>query len=465
MKFISTRGGSAPVGASDAVRAGLAPDGGLYVPATFPVLDAEGLEPGLPFPTRAVRVLRPFFAGDPAAPLLKAICRGAFDFPVPLRWRGTDQAVLELFHGPTLAFKDIGARFLAEFLERTEAERQGWTKESAGNTFLRASAGEGPVGSGSRGPAARPPLTVLVATSGDTGGAVAAAFHRKRCARVRVFFPQDGVSGRQRAQLTCWGDNIASYAVCGTFDDCQRLVKHAFSVPGLGAKVGLTSANSINLGRLLPQAVYYVHAAVAFREKTGLAPVIVVPTGNVGNVTAAFWAKATGAPIARLVLAVNANRTIPDFLADGEYRPRPSVPTLANAMDVGNPSNMERLRHLFPGLDLLRRELQAFSVSDDQIRDTIRSCHASSGEVLCPHTAVAERVRLERLPGVPAMIVATAHPAKFEEVVEPLIGRALEVPPGLADLLARPRREIPLDPDPTRIDWEALAEGQGAVVE
>lgn len=426
MKFSSTRGESPPVRASEAVRAGLAPDGGLYVPDRFPPLEKLALEPGLSFAERAASVLRPFFAGDPAEGVLGEICRAAFDFPVHLRWRGTSQAVLELFHGPTLAFKDVGARFLAEFLERTE-------------------------------PAGVPPLTVLVATSGDTGGAVAAAFHRKACARVRVFFPQSGVSDRQRAQLTCWGDNISAYAVRGTFDECQRLVKHAFTVPGFPERARLTSANSINLGRILPQMTYYVHAAVGFRQNTGIAPVIVVPTGNVGNVTAAFWARAMGAPIAGLVLAVNANRTIPDFLADGKYRPRPSVATLANAMDVGDPSNMERLRHLFPDLERIRREMQAFSVSDEEIRHTIRQCYEESGEVLCPHTAVAEHVRRERLAETPALIVATAHPAKFATIVEPLIGKALEIPPALARLLARPLREIPLDPDPSRIDWDSLA--------
>ncbi|MBF0407836.1 MAG: threonine synthase [Candidatus Riflebacteria bacterium] len=416
MKFHSTKNSCSAVTASEAVRAGLASDGGLFVPDSFPVLDSYVLQPDITYMERAIRVLKPFFGGDPAELRIEEICSEAFNFPVPLRWLDDKQAVLELFHGPTLAFKDFGARFLSEFLEKTCPEGMS-------------------------------PLTVLVATSGDTGGAVAAAFHKKRCATVRVFFPQSGVSDRQRAQLTCWGENVTSYSVQGTFDDCQSLVKHAFTIPGLSEKMGLTSANSINLGRLLPQTVYYVHSTVLFRERTGVAPYIVVPTGNVGNVTAAFWAKKMGAPIAGIILAVNANRTIPDYLETGLYNKRKSVATLANAMDVGHPSNMERLINLFPTFEEIRNEVKAFSVSDDQIKETIRRCYEETGEILCPHTAVAERVRGEQLPGMPSIVVATAHPAKFETIVEPLIGKPLEIPASLAEMLKRPRHEISITPD------------------
>ncbi|NLI74925.1 MAG: threonine synthase [Candidatus Riflebacteria bacterium] len=473
MWFHSTRGGAVPVGAAAAIRAGMAADGGLFVPETLPALAPEALAPDLPFPDRAASVLRPFFAGDPAAPDLDALCRAAFTFPVPLRWRGEEgQAMLELFHGPTLAFKDIGARFLAEFLDAAERAAGPGTlapgdpgRPEAARTFAgsgvagpddRGAPCHGPGSPAAAGPASPLPLHVLVATSGDTGGAVAAAFAGRATARVSVLFPAAGVSERQRAQLTCWGGNVTAYAVAGTFDDCQRLVKAAFAVPGQAQRLRLTSANSINLGRLLPQVTYYVEAAARFAARLGEPPLVVVPTGNVGNVTAAFWAKAMGAPLGEIVLAVNANRVLPDFLATGEFRPRPSLATLANAMDVGNPSNWERVRTLFGGDDKICQQVQAYSVTDDEIRQTIREVFAATGEILCPHTAVAERVRRTRFPGRPAIVVATAHPAKFETIVEPLIGRALPVPPALADLLARPRREHPLDPS-SPPPWEELA--------
>jgi threonine synthase len=423
--FRSTRGGCPPVSASQAVKAGLAPDGGLYVPVSFPALSPSALTPDLSFAHRAIEVLTPFFVGDPAETCLPDICRRAFHFPIPLRVRPDGGAILELFHGPTSAFKDVGARFLAEFLD----------------TFP---------------PATAQPWTILVATSGDTGGAVAAAFHRKTRARVAVFFPKDGVSARQRAQLTCWDENIVSYAVDGTFDDCQRIVKTAFTLPEVTGTNQLTSANSINLGRLLPQAVYYVDAAVRYRQMHGKHPDFIIPTGNAGNATAAFWAKEMGAPIGRIILAANANRPIVDFLASGDWRPRPSIATLANAMDVGNPSNLERLRDLFHDLTAFRRATQAHSVGDEEIRTMIRQTAQADGTILCPHTAVAEVVRRAD-PGLrSAIIVATAHPAKFETIVEPLVGGPIPLPPPLANLLRRPCLVRSIPADPLALPWARL---------
>ncbi len=415
MRFPSTRGGCEPATASEALRAGLAPDGGLFVPETLPALSPAALDPDLPYPERAREVLAPFFRGDELESGLPELCRAAFDFPVPLAPLSDKVRILELFHGPTAAFKDFGARFLAGALERLQESGD-------------------------------PPRTILVATSGDTGGAVAAAFHGRRGIAVRVLFPQDGVSERQRKQLTCWGENVSAYAVRGTFDDCQRMVKEAFRSPEISGRFLLSSANSINLGRLLPQTVYYVHASVLFLRETGEKPALVIPSGNVGNAVGAYWARAMGAPVARIVLAANANRTLPDFLTEGIYRPRPSVRTLANAMDVGDPSNLERLRFLYPDLDTLRREVCARSVSDGEIRQTIRDTFRASGRVLCPHTATAEYVRERKLPDSPAIVVATAHPAKFETVVEPLIGQAVPVPPVLAALLDAPSRCETIDP-------------------
>ncbi len=415
MRFPSTRGGCEPASASEALRAGLAPDGGLFVPETLPALSPAALDPALPYPERAREVLAPFFRGDELEPQLPELCREAFDFPVPLTRLSDRVRILELFHGPTAAFKDFGARVLARALERLEA-------------------GE------------KTPLTILVATSGDTGGAVAAAFHGRAGLSVRVLYPQDGVAERQRKQLTCWGGNVSSYAVRGTFDDCQRVVKEAFRSPEISGRFRLSSANSINLGRLLPQTVYYVHAAALFLAETGEKPALVIPSGNVGNAVGAYWARAMGAPISRIALAVNANRVLPDFLTEGIYRPRPSVRTLANAMDVGDPSNLERLRFLFPDRETLEREVSARSVTDGEIRDTIRRVFEASGRVLCPHTACAEYVRERRMPEAPSIVVATAHPAKFETVVEPLIGQVLPVPPALAALLDAPSRFTDIEP-------------------
>ena len=286
-----------------------------------------------------------------------------------------------------------------------------------------------------------------MATSGDTGGAVAAAFYRRKGISVRVLFPENGVSGRQKKQLTCWGDNVQSFAVRGNFDDCQRVVKEAFQIPALMEKHHLSSANSINLGRLLPQAAYYIHASVEFLAANGKKPLVVIPSGNVGNAIGAYWARKMGAPIGDIVLAVNANRTIPDFLESGEYRPRAGIKTIANAMDVGAPSNLERLRALYPEMAEFRRQIRAWSVSDELIRQTIRRVYNDFGYVLCPHTAAGEWVRETYFSDQEAILVSTAHPAKFETVVEPLIGRELEIPESLRVLLDMPGRFESINPE------------------
>jgi threonine synthase len=281
-----------------------------------------------------------------------------------------------------------------------------------------------------------------VATSGDTGGAVAAAFHRRAGIEVAVLFPKGLVSPTQERQLTCWGDNVRSFAVRGTFDDCQRLVKEAFLDPELTASRSLSSANSINLGRLLPQAVYYAAASLAIRRAYGEPASFVIPSGNLGNSLACLWARRLGLPIADVVLAHNANRAVPDFLRTGRWSPLPSIATLASAMDVGNPSNLERLRSLYPDVDALRGAVRADSVDDEHIRARIRAGFDRYGQLWCPHTATAAEV-YERLPAArrdshPWVIVATAHAAKFREIVEPLVGRPLPMPQALAELYARP---------------------------
>lgn len=404
MQYSSTRNNTKAVGASEAIMQGLAPDGGLYIPQSFPNLAHLPYGEISSYAELAFEVLAPFFEGDPLLSDLAEICVEAFNFPVPLTPFANKAMVLELFWGPTAAFKDFGARFLASCMQRILSKR-----------------GE--------------QLTILVATSGDTGGAVAAAFAGKQNINVKVLFPKSRVSARQQQQLTCWGGNIEAYEVDGSFDDCQRMVKEAFMDTGLSMAHNLSSANSINLGRLLPQSVYYVYASQIYYGSFGKRPTIIIPSGNVGNATAAYWAHAMGAPIERIALAVNENRTIVDYLTSGTYEGRASVQTLANAMDVGAPSNMERLFSLFPTIEAMRSALSAWSVSDEAIRKTIVEVYKESGYILCPHTATAERVRRDHFTGQDAIIVSTAHPAKFEETVEPLIGTTVDVPPQLADLL------------------------------
>lgn len=426
MKYVSTRGQSPAVSFGAALTQGLAPDGGLYVPERWPTIPLGAFDSASTLPEVAGVFLAPFVEGDPIAGEVGEIARDAFDFPAPLVPVSADGrlSVLELFHGPTAAFKDFGARFLAACLQR-----------------LRAGATR--------------PLNILVATSGDTGGAVAAAFHRRPGVGVSVLFPKGLVSPTQERQLTCWGDNVHSFRVSGTFDDCQRLVKEAFVDAGLRARFELSSANSINLGRLLPQAVYYAATSLAVFRQHGVAPDFVIPSGNLGNSVACVWARQLGLPIGRIVLAHNENRTVPDFLETGTWRPRASVPTLASAMDVGTPSNMERLRALFPGIEGLRGAVRACSVTDAEIRARItHDFHAYQGQYgkpWCPHTATAaeiharmsERSRESRR----WIIVSTAHPAKFREIVEPLIARQIEMPESLAKLFSRPVSATELRPE------------------
>ena len=416
MRYVSTRGATAAVTLSEAIARGLAPDGGLFVPTRLPVVDAAALAGLSGLPALARAALDGFFEDDALQPLLGEIADAALDIPAPTTAiPASDHPlyVLELFHGPTAAFKDFGARFLAESLQRLQT------------------------------PGAQP-LTILVATSGDTGGAVAAAFHRRRWARVVILYPKGLVSPRQEQQLTCWSDNVTSLRVDGTFDDCQRLVKEAFVDAPLSRRYRFSSANSINIGRLLPQMVYYVASSLYIERRTGARANFIIPAGNLGNAFAAVWARAVGLPIDRIILAHNANRTVPNYLSSGIWQPRASVATLACAMDVGNPSNMERLRTLLPTWALMREQLSADSVDDSAIRERIREDYRRFGREWCPHTATAAEI-YSRLPadqraGAPWVLVATAHPAKFNEIVEPLLGKSVQIPTSLAHLLSLPQR-------------------------
>jgi threonine synthase len=415
MRIHSTRSASQSVTLSEAIRQSIAPDGGLYVPESFPTFDLEDFAELNSWKEIGKRLLEPFFRDDDLQNHLSDICDEAFNFPVTLNFLDNQTAVLELFHGPTAAFKDVGARFLAACVARMPGRR-----------------------------------TIIVATSGDTGGAVAAAFAERSNVEVVILFPKGKISARQQQQLTCWGDNVRAFAVLGVFDDCQRIVKTALADREWSGRRGLLSANSINLGRLLPQTVYYAASSLwYFRQRRGQ-PGYIVPTGNLGNAVAAFWTKAMGFPIREIVLATNRNRTLPDYFETGEWAPHSTIATLANAMDVGNPSNFERLQNLH-SLTQLRQLARAFSVTDEEISQTIATGIDRWGQVWCPHTATAVHVR-ERLIEPDWIIVATAHPAKFDSIVEPLIKQTIPTPSSLAAVLERPSRFEEIEPT-----FEALA--------
>jgi threonine synthase len=422
MDYRSTRGGE-PISLEQAIMSGTAPDGGLYMPAQLPELDLRAFDGASDLAEIARRFLQPFVAGSSLAPALGAVCTEALNFPAPVRRIESGLSVLEMFHGPTAAFKDVGARFLAATMSRIILE----------------------------GRHARSPVTIIVATSGDTGGAIAAAFHRRPGIRVVVMFPEGRVSPRQQHQLTCWGDNVISLSVRGEFDDCQRLAKEAFADTRLRNGHQLCSGNSINIGRLLPQAAFYAKAALEHHRLTGQAPSFIVPTGNLGNGFACVLAKHAGLPIDRVILATNANTTIADFLATGQWLPRPTIATLASAMDVGNPSNMERLRDVCDGVDEMREEVRAIPVTDDEIRAAIREEFRRHRLPWCPHTATGLHVYRHHLSAAEQrerhwIVVATAHPAKFDTIVEPLVGVPVEPPAELLRLLTLPARFASINP-------------------
>ena len=419
MQYRSTRSPDHSVSLSTALQDGLAPDGGLYVPKQFPQLGPEAFDGCDTIEAVAERLLRPFVEDDPLADNLSDICEATFGFPVPLREIGRRTSVLELFHGPTAAFKDVGARFLADSLARLNEN-------------------------------ADQPLTILVATSGDTGAAVAAAFWHKPNVEVVVLYPKGKVSDRQEKQLTGWSDNVQTVAVRGVFDDCQQLVKTAFQDERWQKEKRLSSANSINIGRLLPQMTYYAYASLQHWRAQGTRPNIIVPSGNLGNGLSCLYARECGLPIDEIVFATNENRPVTHYLETGNWTPFDTRETLATAMDVGNPSNMERLRHHWPSAEELGAVMRAERVTDEEIEAQIRRGPKAWDTVWDPHTATAVEVR-ERLAQTDEerdwILVATAHPAKFPEVVEPLVGREVEVPEPLADVMARSHPVPEIEPD------------------
>jgi threonine synthase len=422
MKYFSTRG-AGPVSLDEALRSGIASDGGLFLPEALPSFDIADFDAAESIPEVAGILLKPFFAGSELESDVDDILAETFGFPIPATdvVSGSRKAtLLELYHGPTAAFKDVGAGFLAACLSRLEGDVDS-------------------------------PLTILVATSGDTGGAVAAAFDQRPGMRVAVLFPDGRVSERQEHQLCCWSDNVISLKVNGAFDDYQSLVKEAMADPELTKQHRFSSANSINIGRLLPQSTYYADASLRHFRRSGNKPGFIIPTGNLGNAFACIMAREMGLPIGPIILVTNANKTIPDYFDSLKWLPRASLQTLASAMDVGDPSNMERLRSLIGEADILRDQLGVASVSDDEIKVAIRQDFDDFGFATCPHTATATHVWRELETDIAEqndwILVATAHPAKFETIVEPLIGETLALPPELLDMLSRPAKAVSIDPD------------------
>lgn len=408
MELYSTRNRSERVSLEEAVMRGLPPDNGLYMPAAIPKLPAEFWDTleDLSFPELSFRMSRTLMGDSLPEQELEAIIRAAISFPAPLISLTSDLHILELFQGPSFAFKDFGARFMARLMSyfNRNADRE---------------------------------LTILVATSGDTGGAVAAGFFQTPGIRVVILFPSGKVSPLQEKQLTTWGSNIFPLEVNGNFDDCQQMVKQAFLDEDLKQTRRLSSANSINIARLIPQSFYYVEGWKQL-ERKDKATTFVVPSGNFGNLTAGILARRMGLPAHHFVAATNANKIVPEYLETQTFEPKASIPTLSNAMDVGNPSNFVRLLDLYGSTwNIMQRNIAGFHFSDEETLQEIRSTVKEHGYLPCPHTAIgllaAKRFRSIK-PDEQAVVLATAHPAKFIPVIEKAIGRPPDIPESLRQL-------------------------------
>lgn len=409
MKYYSTRDKQRnnPFTLKDAAFAGLAPDGGLFIPEVVPQVDMVKVESlaEKSYADMAVYLAQTVFPDVPSEDMERLV-RDAYDFPIRLNSIGEGLYNLELFHGPTYAFKDFGARFMGRML--------------------------GYLGDGQ-------PITILAATSGDTGSAVAHGFYGVDNVRVVILYPDGKVSPLQEAQMTTLGGNIHPLKVAGNFDDCQRLVKTMFKDADLRQRVRITSANSINLLRWLPQSFYYFYAYCQWMRQTGkTAPVAVVPSGNYGNLAAGMFAKRMGLPIKGFVAASNANDVVPSYLESGEYCPRASVRTVANAMDVGDPSNFERMLWLCnDSYDQMTDEIKGFSCSDEQILDAIKDIYDKYDYISDPHSAVGYLAT--RYYDSDGFWLSTAHAAKFCEITVKAMKIASELPSGLAVAMGRER--------------------------
>lgn len=428
--FYSTRNLALEAQLPAVVFESLAPDGGLYWPDQLPTLPASFWEnaANLSFPELAYELAKPVLGKWIPDQALHTICHEAFNFPVPLVELEQDVFLLELFHGPSLAFKDVGARFMARIM--SFLLQQGQWKADVGK-----------------------PVHVLVATSGDTGGAVAMGFLQTPGIEVTILYPSGKVSHLQEQQLTTLGHNIRAVEVNGSFDDCQALVKKAFADTDLRQQVQLTSANSINFCRLFPQSFYYAWAAVQLRQNAAVKErlVVAVPSGNYGNLCAALIAQAMGCPITHLIASSNANNVVPRYLRSGQYAPLPTVPTISNAMDVGLPSNWERISHHLGGdYATIRKAISGYDFSDEVTTLCMEQIHGLRHQVLEPHTAVGylglKSYKKYNLPCT-GIVAATAHPAKFLEAMPEKVAADVTIPERLAKLSDRTKASTQMGPD------------------
>lgn len=410
MQYFSTNKKSPLTGFKEATIRGLAPDKGLYFPENIPLLDKSFIQGIDQYSNAEIaeKVISPYVSDDIPAPELKRIVEETVNFEIPLVSVTERIFSLELFHGPTLAFKDIGARFMSRCL----------------GYFARESNRK---------------VTVLVATSGDTGGAVADGFYDVDGVDVVILYPSGKVSSVQEKQLTTLGKNIHALEVEGDFDDCQRMVKHVFADETLNKRFFLTSANSINIARWLPQQFYYFFAWKQWADK-GHPPVIAVPSGNFGNICAGMLANRSGLPVKHFIAACNANDTVPGFLLTGTYNPKKAVATISNAMDVSDPSNFVRIMEMFArNTGRLKERLSSCSISDEETKATISHVLQQHHYLLDPHGAVAYGALESYLHGTEekGIFLETAHPVKFYDVVEPITGKPVPVPPAVQDQLKR----------------------------
>lgn len=420
MKFHSTRNKDFIVSARQAVLEGLAPDGGLYMPESIPRLPDSFFQelPRLSIAEIAKVAAAPLLGEDVPEHELHQIADSAFDFPAPLVKLDEHLSLLELFHGPTLAFKDFGARFMARLM----------------SYFLRGEDRE---------------QFVLVATSGDTGSAVAHGFYKVDGIRVVLLYPKGQVSLLQEKQFTSLGENITALEVEGSFDDCQRLVKTAFVDTELRAAMQMASANSINIARLLPQSFYYFSAFAQLEQQDNV--YFCIPSGNFGNVTAGLFAHQMGLPLKGLLAATNLNDVFPRYMQTGDYVPRPSVHTISNAMDVGNPSNFERMQEIFPeGTQQMSSLIHSARANEEQTKAALREVFDSYNYVIDPHGAVGYHIckaHHEANPDDQIVLFETAHPGKFREVVEEVTGQEVVLPERLAAVLEKEKLAQPMTPD------------------
>ena len=431
MKYYSTKDKTHQVNFQTALLTGIAPDGGLYVPDQIPTLLNTNNHPqkqrlaAMTFPELAYTIAKPFIDGEIPDQELRTICQEAYHFDIPLIKLENNHNILELFHGPTAAFKDFAARFMAQctnyFLKQTTTQK-----------------------------------TILVATSGDTGGAIGNGFLGQENIKVYILYPKGGVSPIQEKQLTTMGQNVQALEINGNFDDCQRLVKEAFLDTKLNSAHHLMSANSINIGRVIPQSFYYAWTSLLQsksenHQTTQLPLVFSVPSGNFGNLTGGLWAQAMGFPIHKFIAANNANHPFFDYWKTGTFTPIPSVHTISNAMDIGHPNNYYRIHHLFQAnQDLVKEKIWATHFNDQQTKNKIKETFEKYKYIACPHTAVAllgtEAFQNEWGTNYHFVTVSTAHPAKFPEVVETIIDQKIEIPPSLKTAFKKEKKAIELAP-------------------